>query len=39
VTTAQIYAAALPFVLLQLMAIALILAVPDLVTWLPGLAR
>jgi tripartite ATP-independent transporter DctM subunit len=39
VTSAQIYAAALPFVLLQLIAIALILAVPDLVTWLPDLAR
>jgi tripartite ATP-independent transporter DctM subunit len=39
VTTAQIYAAALPFVLLQLIAVAFILAVPDVVTWLPRLAR
>jgi tripartite ATP-independent transporter DctM subunit len=37
VTTAQIYAAAFPFVLLQLLAIGLILAWPELVTWLPGL--
>lgn len=39
ISTAQIYAAALPFVLMQLIAVGLIMTVPSLVTWLPSLAR
>lgn len=39
ISTAQIYAAAFPFVLMQLIAVGLIMGLPDLVTWLPSLAR
>jgi len=37
VTTGQIYRGALPFVMLQILAIALLFIFPELVTWLPGL--
>jgi TRAP-type mannitol/chloroaromatic compound transport system permease large subunit len=37
VRTAQIYRGALPFVVLQLVAIAVLIAFPGLVTWLPKL--
>lgn len=36
VSTAQIYRGAMPFVAIQLLALLLIAAFPDLVTWLPG---
>ncbi len=36
VTTAQIYRGAIPFVAIQLFALMLIAAFPELVTWLPG---
>jgi tripartite ATP-independent transporter DctM subunit len=36
VSTAQIYRGAIPFVAIQLLALLLIAAFPDLVTWLPG---
>ena len=36
VTTAQIYRGAIPFVAIQIFALLLISAFPDLVTWLPG---
>jgi tripartite ATP-independent transporter DctM subunit len=36
VTTAQIYRGAVPFVAIQLLALLLIAAFPELVTWLPG---
>ncbi len=36
VTTAQIYRGAMPFVAIQLFALLLIAAFPELVTWLPG---
>ena len=36
VTTAEIYRGAIPFVAIQLFALMLIAAFPDLVTWLPG---
>jgi len=36
VTTAQIYRGAVPFVAIQLLALMLIAAFPELVTWLPG---
>ncbi|UOD50296.1 TRAP transporter large permease [Orrella daihaiensis] len=37
VTTGQIYKGAVPFVMLQLIAIALLFVFPELVTWLPSL--
>ena len=37
VTTAQIYRGAIPFVILQLLALALVAAVPATATWLPNL--
>ena len=36
VSTAQIYRGAVPFVAIQLLALLMIAAFPDLVTWLPG---
>ncbi|MDH3548822.1 MAG: TRAP transporter large permease subunit [Gammaproteobacteria bacterium] len=36
VSTAQIYRGAIPFVAIQLLALLMIAAFPDLVTWLPG---
>ncbi len=36
ITTAQIYRGAVPFVAIQLLALLLIAAFPELVTWLPG---
>jgi tripartite ATP-independent transporter DctM subunit len=36
VTTAQIYRGAIPFVAIQVLALLLLAAFPDLVTWLPG---
>jgi len=36
VTTAQIYRGAMPFVAIQIFALLLLAAFPDLVTWLPG---
>ncbi len=36
VTTAQIYRGAIPFVAIQLFALLLLAAFPDLITWLPG---
>ena len=36
VTTAQIYRGAMPFVAIQVVALLLIAAFPELVTWLPG---
>jgi len=37
ITTAQIYRGVVPFVLLQLLALALVILFPGLVTWLPGI--
>jgi tripartite ATP-independent transporter DctM subunit len=37
VTTAQIYRGVVPFVVLQLLALALVMIFPGLVTWLPGI--
>lgn len=37
VTTAQIYRGAIPFVVIQLIAIALVISFPQLATWLPGI--
>jgi tripartite ATP-independent transporter DctM subunit len=36
VTTAQIYRGAIPFVAIQVLALVLLAAFPDLITWLPG---
>jgi TRAP-type mannitol/chloroaromatic compound transport system permease large subunit len=37
VSTGMIYRGAVPFVILQLVAIAILFAFPQLITWLPGL--
>ena len=39
ITLGQIYRAAAPFILLELVVIGLLLAFPGIATWLPGLAR
>jgi len=39
ITLGQIYAAAFPFIILELIVLALLVAVPDLATWLPQQIR
>ncbi|SLN76349.1 TRAP transporter large permease [Oceanibacterium hippocampi] len=39
ITLGQIYAAAAPFIVLELIALAIIVAVPDIATWLPTIMR
>ncbi|MDJ0957498.1 MAG: TRAP transporter large permease subunit [Arenicellales bacterium] len=39
ITLSQIYAAAFPFIVLELIVLALLIVVPDLATWLPEKIR
>ena len=39
ITLRQIYAAAGPFILLELVVLALLVAMPELATWLPAMVR